>query len=160
MPDAVNPASITSPFSCMARAIRSLCNDVGRQGRAAECSALRAVSATSPPPVRHHSSTTPLLLMSSFIAVALFCHLPPSNRCWYVCLAESSGLTADAGSELPLSRSSQLPWSLGVPLLPLLPLSTSASPPSGREKRPHPCCTVKDGRVIRLQSRGRHRHRR
>jgi hypothetical protein len=39
----------------MARAIRSLCDDVGRQRRAAECSDLQAVSATSPPP----SSTVP-----------------------------------------------------------------------------------------------------
>jgi hypothetical protein len=49
LPDPVNPASITTPFSCMARAIRSLCNDVGRQRRAAECSDLRAVSGTPPP---------------------------------------------------------------------------------------------------------------
>ena len=46
----------------MARAIRSLCDDVGRQRRAAECSDLRAVSATSrrhPSPSRC-SATPPL----------------------------------------------------------------------------------------------------
>ena len=43
-------SSLLTLFLCMARAIRSLCNDAGRQRRAAECSNLRAVSATSPPP--------------------------------------------------------------------------------------------------------------
>ena len=35
LPDPVDPASITTPFLCMARAIRSLCDDVGRQRWAA-----------------------------------------------------------------------------------------------------------------------------
>jgi hypothetical protein len=65
MPDPVNPASITTLFSCMARAIRSLCNDVDRQRRAAECSDLRAVSATSPP------SPAPFLDNAAVVAIVI-----------------------------------------------------------------------------------------
>ena len=42
--------------------------------------------------------------------------------------------------------------------MPSLPLSSSMLLPSGREKRPRSRCAVKDGPVIRPQSRGR-RHR-
>jgi len=110
------------------------------------------------PPFRHHFLMTLLLSPSSSVTVPLFCHPPPSNRRRYAFLVESRELTAIAGSALPSSRSSPLPQLLGVPLSPSLPLSSSALPPSGREKHPHPRRAVEDGPVIRPQSRG-HRRR-
>jgi hypothetical protein len=101
-----------------------------------------------PPPVRHCSSTTPLSSPLSFVAVALSRHPSPSNRRRYVCLAESSRLTAVAVSALPSSHSSPLLRSSGVLLLPSLPLSSSASPPSGREKRPRQLKCFVPGCVI------------
>ena len=113
-----------------------------------------------PPPIWCRSLTTPLSLPSLSIAVALFRHLP-SCRCQYARFAESSGLTAIAGSALPSSRSSLLLRLSEVPLSPLLlllPMSFLALPPSGQEKRlhqrPHPRCVVKDGPIIRPRSRG------
>ena len=119
---------------------------VGNEGRP---SALTSGPCQRPPPLH----LSPFLDNAAVVAVVIpHCRVvpppPPSNWRRYACLAGSSRLTAVAGSALSLSRSSPLPRLSGVPLLPSLTLSSSASPSTGREKM------VEDGSVIRPQSRG------
>ena len=131
LPDPVDPASIATPFLCMVRAIRSLCDNVGRQLWTAECSDLQAVSATSPPP----SGTIPRRRHCHC------CHHPSPLRCSATPPFQPAPVRVLGGVQwidsrcmkpLPSLHSSPLPRSLGVLLSLSLPLSSSALPPSRR----------------------------